>query len=57
MRIKLVRCFVVEVFKTFDHENNGLMNTSELNEALQLLCIDLTEEEKQDPRYIIDGKY
>ena len=31
-RIKLIHLSVVEVFKTFDHENNGLMNTSELND-------------------------
>lgn len=46
-----------EVFKTFDHDSSGTMNASELNDALQLLCIDLTDEERHDPKYMpnLDG--
>ena len=44
------------MFRTFDRDKSGTMDASELNDALQLLRIDRTEEEKQDPKYNLDGK-
>ena len=44
------------MFKTFDRRSTGAMDTSHLNEALQLLCIDLTEEERNDPKYKLAGR-